>query len=201
MNLICLFGQNLCLENNKNMTIDNDIYTDFFITSDTWFGRANILDIGKRTKFKNVDEMNNALVKNWNKHIKKSDIVFHLGNFAWDPYTARSILKKLNGSITFMIGNMDDALLDVAEEFPDIKIIEDQIIELPQYDSIICHYPLEVWNGKDTGTIHFHGHTIFSHKTDLKLLNRVNVCTDFWNYSPVKYSTIKDFINERAQNV
>ena len=27
------------------------------------------------------------------------DVVFHLGNFAWDPITARKILKELNGTI------------------------------------------------------------------------------------------------------
>lgn len=168
---------------------------DFHITSDTWFGRPQILQIANR-KFDNVEEMNAALIKNWNKAVKKNDIVFHLGNFAWDPQTARAVLKRLNGQIYFMIGSADEAFLDIAHEFEDVTILEDQILELPQFDSIICHYPLEVWNGKDSGTLHFHGHTVFSHKTDLSKMNRINVCTDFWNYTPVNYLTIKDFINE-----
>ena len=168
---------------------------DFYITSDTWFGRPQILQIANR-KFNDVDEMNAALIKNWNKVVKKNDIVFHLGNFAWDPQTARKVLKKLNGQIYFMIGSADEAFLDVAHEFDHVTILEDQILELPQFDSIICHYPLEVWNGKDSGTIHFHGHTVFSHKTDLSKSHRVNACTDFWNYTPVNYLTIKDFLNE-----
>lgn len=167
---------------------------DFFITSDTWFGRSQILEIAKRTSFSSIEDMNATLIKNWNRHVKKNDIVFHLGNFAWDPYTARNVLKKLNGKITFLIGNADDALLEIGDEFENITILEDQIVELPQFDSVICHYPLEIWNGKSSGTIHFHGHTTFSHKTDLRISNRVNVCTDFWNYSPIKFSTIKDFI-------
>jgi calcineurin-like phosphoesterase family protein len=171
--------------------------SDFFITSDTWFGRPQILQIANRISFKDIDDMNNQLIKNWNKVVKKTDIVFHLGNFAWDPQTARQVLKKLKGEIYFLRGNTDQALLDVADEFSNVNIIESQIAEFPQYDSVICHYPLEVWNGKDSGTIHFHGHTVFSHKTDLSKMNRVNVCTDFWNYSPIKYSTIKDFINDK----
>ena len=95
-----------------------------------------------------------------------------------------------------MIGSADEAFLDIQHEFENVSILEDQIVELPQFDSIICHYPLDVWNGKDSGTLHFHGHTIFSHKTDLSKMNRINVCTDFWNYTPVNYLTIKDFINE-----
>ena len=167
---------------------------DFYITSDTWFGRPQILQIAKRNTFKSITDMNQQLIKNWNKTIQKNDTVFHLGNFAWDPQTAREILPKLNGQIYFVIGNSDEALLDIEAEFDHISILEDQIIELPQFDSVISHYPLAVWNGKDSGTIHFHGHTVFSHKTNLEEMNRVNVCTDFWGYTPVKFSTIKDFI-------
>ena len=177
------------------MLKDLETPKDFYITSDTWFGRPQILQIANR-KFNDVDEMNAALIKNWNKVVKKNDIIFHLGNFAWDPQTARQVLKKLNGQIYFMIGSSDEAFLDIQHEFENISILEDQIMELPQFDSIICHYPLEIWNGKDSGTIHFHGHTVFSHKTDLSKMNRINVCTDFWNYTPVNYLTIKDFINE-----
>jgi len=179
------------------MLKDLETPKDFFITSDTWFGRPQILQIANRLSFKDIDDMNDKLIKNWNKTVKKNDLVFHLGNFAWDPNTARNVLEKLNGQIYFILGNTDDAILDVHLEFKNVSLLEDQILELPQYDSIICHYPLEVWNGKDSGTIHFHGHTVFSHKTDLTKMNRVNVCTDFWNYTPVKYSTIKDFINDK----
>jgi calcineurin-like phosphoesterase family protein len=171
---------------------------DFFITSDTWFGRPQILEIAKRSSFSSIEDMNEKLIKNWNKQIKKGDVVFHLGNFAWDPHTARAVLKRLNGEITFLIGNSDDALLEIEHEFDNITILDDQIVELLQFDSVICHYPLEVWNGQTSGTIHFHGHTVFSHKTDLRDSNRVNVCTDFWNYSPIKFSTIKDFINGKG---
>ena len=50
-------------------------------------------------------------------------------------------------------------------------------------------------NKMDSGTIHMHGHTVFSHKTNLTIESRFNVCTDFWGYSPVNYLTLKDFIN------
>lgn len=179
------------------MLKDLEIPEEFFITSDTWFGRPQILQIANRLQFKDVNDMNKQLIKNWNSVVKKNDIVFHLGNFAWDPQTARQVLNKLNGTIYFLIGSSDEAFLDIQHEFENVSVLEDQIVELPQYDAVICHYPLEVWNGKDSGTIHFHGHTVYSHKTDLYAMNRINACTDFWSYTPVKYSTIKDFINDK----
>ena len=168
---------------------------DFYVTSDTWFGREQILQIANRKDFKDIKDMNNSLIKLWNKTVKKDDVVFHLGNFAWDPHTAETMLRKLNGKIYFLLGPSDEALLDVYEEFKNAVILEDQILTLPMHDVVLCHYPLSVWNGKDTGTIHIHGHTVFSHKTNLKLENRFNICTDFWNYSPVNYLTLKDFVD------
>jgi len=171
-----------------------EIPKDFYITSDTWFGRPQILQIANRP-FANIEEMNATLIKNWNKKVKKTDVVFHLGNFAWDPTTARKVLKKLNGKIYFIKGNQDLALEEIIDDFPDAEIMTQTIAELADFDTILCHYPLAVWNGKDSGTIHMHGHTVFSHKTNLTIERRFNICTDFWGYSPINYLTLKDFLN------
>ncbi len=49
--------------------MNKEIPKDFYITSDTWFGRPQILQIANRP-FNDVEEMNAALIKNWNKKIK-----------------------------------------------------------------------------------------------------------------------------------
>ena len=36
---------------------------------------------------------------------------------------------------------------------------------------------------------------VCSHPTNLKLEKRFNMCTDFWNYTPVNYLTLKDFVD------
>jgi calcineurin-like phosphoesterase family protein len=171
---------------------------DFYITSDTWFGRDNILYVANRINtFSNVGDMNTSLIKNWNKKVKKDDVVIHLGNFAWDPVIASKVLSKLNGHIYFVCSNDDTALLEVAKNHNNVNILENQIVIIPNHDLVLCHYPMTVWPGKDTGTIHIHGHTVYSHKTDLRVENRINACTYFWGFSPIKISTIKEFINEK----
>lgn len=175
--------------------MNREIPKDFYITSDTWFGRPQILQIANRSSFKTIEEMDTALIKNWNMKVKMKDVVFHLGNFAWDPITARKVLKKLNGTIFFVRGSQDDALEEVIKEFPRASFLQDSITELIDFDLVLCHYPLSVWNGKDSGTLHMHGHTVFSHPTNLKLEKRFNMCTDFWNYTPVNYLTLKDFVD------
>tara|TARA_R110000744_G_scaffold8690_1_gene28539 strand:+ start:145 stop:672 length:528 start_codon:yes stop_codon:yes gene_type:complete len=172
-----------------------DTGKDFFITSDTWFGRPQILQIANRP-FDSVESMNETLIKNWNKKIKKHYNVFHLGNFAWDAVTARKVLKRLNGKIHFMKGNADASLAEVISEFPNANFMDSEIVTMQEFDSVFCHYPLAVWEGKNVGVVHMHGHTVFSNKTDLTVERRFNVCTDFWNYSPVNYLTLKDFLND-----
>jgi calcineurin-like phosphoesterase family protein len=175
--------------------MNKEIPNDFYITSDTWFGRPQILQIANRLDFDTIEEMDATLIKNWNKKVKMKDVVFHLGNFAWDPITARKVLKKLNGTIFFIRGSQDKALEEVINEFPRATFLEDSITELTDFDLILCHYPLAIWKGKDSGTFHMHGHTVFSYPTNLKIENRFNMCTDFWDYSPVNYLTLKDFTN------
>jgi calcineurin-like phosphoesterase family protein len=169
---------------------------DFYVTSDTWFGRSQILQIANRRTFIDVDKMNEALIENWNRVISKDDTVFHLGNFAWDPFIAENALKKLKGKIYFLLGNVDEALLEVYENFKNVTIIEDQIITLPLHDVVLSHYPLLMWAGKESGTLHIHGHAVFDHLTDLTVERRVNICTDHWGFTPIKISTLKDFIND-----
>ena len=109
--------------------MNKEIPKDFYITSDTWFGRPQILQIANRP-FDNVEDMNSALIKNWNKKVKKKDVVFHLGNFAWDPTTARKVLKKLNGRIYFLKGSQDEALEEIIDEFPKAEFMKKSIVEL-----------------------------------------------------------------------
>lgn len=167
-----------------------------FFISDTYFGRTNSVSLLKRP-FGDVEEMNIELVRRWNSRVGKSDTVYHLGNFAWDPITASYAIELLNGKINFLLGNSDDSLKEVLlKPSKNRKIIQDQIHEIPELNVVISHYPLEYWNGKDFGVIHFHGHRP-ELKTDLKASHRVNCCADNWDFYPIEYGTIIDLINSK----
>lgn len=51
-----------------------------FFTSDTHFNHANIIRFCNRP-FKDVEQMNETLIANWNRVVGTNDIVFHLGDF------------------------------------------------------------------------------------------------------------------------
>lgn len=75
--------------------------------SDTHFSHNNIIKYAGRP-FANVDEMNQALINNWNQSIGKDDQVFFLGDFGLgDIDHLQSICSQLNGHKICILGNHD----------------------------------------------------------------------------------------------
>ena len=123
--------------------------------------------------------------KYWNKKVKEKDVVYHLGNFAWSPTTAEDYLKVLNGKIYLILGEYDDAAKSVAKHFPKkLYMLPKDIIKDESLKCVFSHYPLHKWPGKENNIFHFHGNTLKDFKTDLNIMNRVNACTDNWNFTP-----------------
>ena len=87
--------------------------TKIWVISDTHFGHSNILnfkdDSGsciRGSLFENIEQHDEALIKNWNNLVKPQDHVYHLG----DVVLARrnlEIVKRLNGHKRLVRGNHD----------------------------------------------------------------------------------------------
>lgn len=76
-----------------------------FFTSDSHWNHSRIIELCKRP-FKDVEEMNNSLIENWNKVVPKDGTVFHLGDFAFGGSSIwNDILDQLNGKIYLILGN------------------------------------------------------------------------------------------------
>ena len=55
-----------------------------WVTSDTHFYHRRILEYEASSRpFKDIDEMNEELIRRWNKKVGTNDIVFHLGDFSF----------------------------------------------------------------------------------------------------------------------
>ena len=84
-----------------------------FITGNMQLGRQSAIGKWKRP-FISVDKMTSDLIKNWNEVVTNDDVVYHLGNFAWDPKTAYDSLLLLKGKVIFFIlGENDQPLRDL----------------------------------------------------------------------------------------
>ncbi len=156
-----------------------------FITSDTFFGRKlNAVSNG----FETLEEMEDQIIENWNSKVGDNDIVYHLGNFGWDPISSESAIIHLKGTIFFVGGEYDKHL----SENSLIKVGKHHLLpviaEIPKLNLVLSHWPLENWLGKSEGTIHLHG----GEKQETKMEKRFCVNVKNWNWSPVEYDFIKE---------
>ena len=131
---------------------------EWFLTSDTHFNHANIIQYCSRP-FKNVSEMNEAMITGWNSVVKPGSSVIHCGDFAFanrqEQVTA--ILKKLNGNIHLIMGNHDRGHVTTASGFESVSNI--RVFKISGVEITACHYSMRVWDKSHHGTYHCFGHS------------------------------------------
>lgn len=165
-----------------------------YFTSDLHLGHKNIIEYEDRP-WKTVEDMSIGLIRNWNNIVIAKDDVYILGDFAFqNSYMTcekiNEVLKALNGKKHLIIGNHDTYINKqnfnprYFEEITPYKEIKEDGKFI-----VLCHYPIESWNGKQYGSIHLHGHT---HQPDSRPeMNRYNVGCMLYDYTPV---TLNDLL-------
>lgn len=179
-----------------------------FFTSDLHFFHANILKYTNRP-FNTVDEMNEALIANWNSRVSKSDIVWIIGDFAFaDEERVVNVITRLNGEKHFVIGNHDKMFkkYDFKQELKKHNFIVHSALEEiyvtdaahPQGKQhiVLCHFAMRVWNKSHRGSWHLYGHSHGTMPDDLNSLS-TDVGVDRWNCAPVEYTELKELFSTR----
>lgn len=168
-----------------------------WFTSDHHFGHENIIKLCGRP-FRSVDEMTESMIASWNSVVKTGDAVWHLGDlFSFKPRevdldAAVKIIYRLNGYIYLVPGNHDvqpwlkSLSLDECSKYVDWQSGAAKLV--------LCHYPIESWNGKYHGRIHLHGHSHGKLKTIIP--RRYDVGVDCNNFTPVSLETILSRAND-----
>lgn len=171
-----------------------------WFTSDTHFRHKNIIKYcpKSRGQFKSPEEMDEAIVENWNSVVKPEDTVWHLGDVAFcgSDYLA-NIMGRLNGTKELIIGNHDHRK-NLEPYFNRIR----DYLELKYDDNtslILMHFPIESWHRKHHNIVHLHGHT---HATlDNRGLLRFDVGVDCWNMFPVHLDQITELVPQRLEEM
>lgn len=143
-----------------------------YLTGCTHFDHGNIIKYANRP-FKDVDEMNETLVNNWNKRVNKNDTVYHLGDFCFKYNKIDYWRSRLNGTIIQIKGNHDPK--NTGTIYREINHGKKKVV--------LFHYPIDEWNGYYRGAYHFHCHT-HEHKF-VTGENRGNVTVEACNYTPI----------------
>lgn len=176
--------------------------TNTFFTSDVHLNHKNIIKYSNRP-FNSVEEMNETLIKNWNKKVKPTDYIFQLGDFAFSKIGQLiEILNRLNGKIFCIEGNHDSVITENKELLLDMGLVEEitPYKEIRVGNQFIClyHYGGRVWNKSHRDSWQLYGH---SHGNLPPFGKSVDVGVDAkfvlngkTEYRPYSFYEIKDFM-------
>jgi calcineurin-like phosphoesterase family protein len=163
---------------------------NIWLVSDTHFNHTNIIKYCNRP-FKDTNEMNDKLIKNWNSVVAKDDIVYHLGDFAMGSGDKVSgLTASLNGRKSIILGNHDthsamwfmEHGFDWACRFP---IVFNKFM-------ILSHEP--IFMEANSPYINVHGH-VHQHKyADEE--HYYNVSVEHHNYTPVNLDEILEHLKQ-----
>ena len=173
-----------------------------FYIADPHFGHKAILRLSHRP-FASVEEMDEALIRNWNGRVTDRDTVYILGDFWYRGKTpAVEILKQLKGQKFLIRGNHDEWLDGEAAKHlvgqADLHHIFDP--SCGGHEVWLCHYPLVTWPGDDAYMVfgHVHAQEPLDYCWFLDSHYRLlNACVERNDYRPV---TLEELIeNEKAR--
>lgn len=179
-----------------------------FFTSDVHFNHGNIIKYCRRP-FDTVEEMNEALIRNWNSVVGPEDVVFCLGDFMfgninrfWD------FRSRLNGKIYLVHGNHDWNLMDNGDIDGAFEMISAMMrINVDGQLIYLSHFPFLAYDGiyKEKkpywqlfGHVHSNKNNIYS-SPDIDRLKyllpmQYDVGVDNNDYKPVSFAEVKAII-------
>lgn len=161
--------------------------------SDVHFSHEAILRFCPKTRpFKNVDEMNEAVVERWNKKVGINEDIYFLGDFAFgkDP---ESHFYRLNGRKHLVTGNHDEHKKSVMA-LPWTSIHDIVTVKYSGLRAVLCHFPLESWKSMHHGYLHFHGH---QHGSGRKMNKRFDVGFDAFPDGPMSFEELAELASKQ----
>ena len=178
-----------------------------FFTSDTHFNHTNIISYCQRP-FKNVDEMNERIIANWNEFVSEDDIIFHLGDFCLGGAAEWTrLLDRLNGKIYLIMGNHD--LKNIRQGFMGRfeHVAMQMHIEVGKQRIYLNHYPFLCFEGgyKDVWQLFGHVHNrksntgIDAGRLQYLYPTQYDVGVDNNNFAPVSFGQVKRIIDKQVE--
>lgn len=169
--------------------------TKTFLISDTHFGHAGVTKflradgVTKLRPWDSVEEMDEAMINNWNKVVGPKDVVWHLGDVVINRKALKT-LDRLNGRKKLVMGNHD---IFNAEDY--LAYFED-LKGFHKLDTFaLSHIPLHVDSIGRWASGNIHGHLHSNNVVDKwgKIDPRyICVCVEQTDFTPMDFEEIRD---------
>lgn len=173
---------------------------NIWIISDTHFHHENILkfkdndgNLLRGSVFSSIEEMDEALLENWNSVVKPGDIVYHLGDVMMGSKERfKSFWPKLNGSKRLVVGNHDDIKFLSSGSFFS-KVLMWRM--MPEHGILMTHVPVHNSSLRrgDTDLVNVHGHI---HHNKSPTEQHFNVSVEAIDYTPIHLDDLKQKIKD-----
>ena len=147
--------------------------------SDPHFGHRNM---AIKRGFKDEEEMNKHIVKQWNSVVSKKDVTYILGDITMEKATQYYWLNELNGIKKVILGNHDEPqhvpyLLKYVNNVSALKYLKHK-----EFGNIILsHAPIHPCELEYRFNINIHGHV---HENTLPDKRYINVSAEVIDYKP-----------------
>ena len=130
-----------------------------YYTADLHLGHANVIRHCDRP-FKSVDEMDEALIRNWNSRIHHLDTVYIVGDlFFRNRRPCEACLAELKGRKHLITGNHDSSWMKKTD-WPGFFESVNSLLTMKDNGRLItlCHYPMMTWPDSRRDSFMVYGH-------------------------------------------
>ena len=170
-----------------------------YFTSDLHLGHKNIVDLCKRP-FADVDAMDAVLIDNWNRKVKKNDIVYLTGDVVWDKKKVAYYMEQLSGKKILVAGNHDSTWIkreECKKYFEEIVLYLE--VHLNGHPITMCHYPMLEWRSsreeskRKLGYLihgHIHNRIADEYRQLFLQFNALNAGVDVNDFAPVTFDEL-----------
>jgi calcineurin-like phosphoesterase family protein len=186
-----------------------------WITSDTHYGHKNIVrgttnwrtqdgevPVESTRDFQTIEQMNWRMIDGINNFISQDDTLIMLGDVSFggfeniDIFLDRLICKNIH----LIVGNHDHHIENNREDIQNRFLSVNHYLEVKINDRsfVLCHYPLQSWNGLNKGVIHIHGHVHLSPNKKFGNGKRMDVGVDGNGMDPYNINDIIKMMDKRS---
>lgn len=186
-----------------------------WITSDTHYGHKNIVrgttnwrtqdgevPVESTRDFQTIEQMNWRMIDGINNFVSQNDTLIMLGDVSFggfeniDIFLDRLICKNIH----LIVGNHDHHIENNREDIQNRFLSVNHYLEVKINDRsfVLCHYPLQSWNGLNKGVIHLHGHVHLSPNKKFGNGKRMDVGVDGNGMDPYNINDIIKMMDKRS---
>lgn len=187
---------------------------NLFFTSDTHFNHKNICrgvsewvgGVDKTRDFKNLDEMNAAIVNNINEVVGEDDILVHMGDWSFGGFDSIISFRKriLCKNIYLIYGNHDHHIernKDGVQGYF-INTSHYQVLNITEsngskHSFVLSYYPICSWHDMNQGRIHLFGHVHLPSDQKIMRGRSMDVGMDGNDLKPYELREIVSLLKDR----